>query len=831
MAVFPDRIVLKSSSDSQAAIEAAIGSGGADAIATGELVIGLESGSASLYTLDSSGNVVTISGGSGGGGGGGGGGNATIIVSETEPTQQPDASALVEGNMWFKGSTSELSVYYSGAWALVASGGGGGGGGAPVVNWSVTADGTSHYIFSGDGFAGTETDPILYVVRGQTYRITNAMGMHPLQIQSTAGIGGTSYDDGITGNPVSDGTLVWEVRLDAPAELYYQCTAHPDMNGTIQVLENSSGGGGGGGGAGELNDLSDVDTTGEAAAKVLAYNGAQWVPVETLGVAVTTGGLSVDHGDLSEYPLLGINGFYASTSDMTNDGWTLIAGSEGADDSAITFTPDAKWNGIDFLDNGIPSGGTWSLNSNGGVMYDTGGSTSQTIGGGSALTQGANIDFYVAVLSADAALRRAGMQEYNDGSKNWLVIRCDFNLPYNNSGGGYPAEVWFGEDGAVSIRYADKVGGAADMQVGPTKNVIVQNGTAIFGPWPEYTGTDGNYGVVYGMGTTTVGPAQLQLKDLTDVDDALSPQAGDSLIYDAEASVFKTGNPLAGERTDALVLFNFDAADDPNDFGASDINANITTDPIPYTGYSKFGAGSYYINNTGFNSSRILLDEIKTYTFGTTAWTMEFWWSSADTAYSDDDPDKDRPFFHTPFSNPGLNVFQRTDTSNPSADSSFGQVVPSGTGGQLFLAVDDFNPDWGIGTTTDICDLDWHHVVFQCTGADENGDATYTCFVDGVVQQTSTIVAIDFAPAGGSLPNYSYEMGRIYGRSGGHIIATIDSFAIYKGAIYDINGFDVPTAPATASVAVGGYVSSTDLKAIVAASTDFADFQTRIAAL
>lgn len=107
-----------------------------------------------------------------------------------------------------------------------------------VTSWSVTANGTSDYIFAGDGFAGTETDPILYVVRGQTYEITNSMGAHPFQVQSTAGAGGTAYSDGITNNAVSNGTLTWEVRLDAPAKLYYQCTAHGNMGGTIQVLEN-----------------------------------------------------------------------------------------------------------------------------------------------------------------------------------------------------------------------------------------------------------------------------------------------------------------------------------------------------------------------------------------------------------------------------------------------------------------------------------------------------------------------------------------------------------------------------------------------------------------
>jgi len=60
VAVFPDRIVLKNSTDSQAVIEAAIGSGGTDQITQGEVVVGLEANAATFYTIDGSGNVVTI---------------------------------------------------------------------------------------------------------------------------------------------------------------------------------------------------------------------------------------------------------------------------------------------------------------------------------------------------------------------------------------------------------------------------------------------------------------------------------------------------------------------------------------------------------------------------------------------------------------------------------------------------------------------------------------------------------------------------------------------------------------------------------------------------
>lgn len=75
MAVFPERIVLKTSSDDPAAIITAIESGGTDEIATGEVVIGNLAGNVKLFTLDSNGDVIAIGGvGTGGGSGGDGGG-------------------------------------------------------------------------------------------------------------------------------------------------------------------------------------------------------------------------------------------------------------------------------------------------------------------------------------------------------------------------------------------------------------------------------------------------------------------------------------------------------------------------------------------------------------------------------------------------------------------------------------------------------------------------------------------------------------------------------------------------------------------------------------
>ena len=108
-----------------------------------------------------------------------------------------------------------------------------------ISEWILGANGTSDYTFTGPGLIGAENDPTLYLIRGQRYEFTNTMGAHPFRIQSIVnGSTGTQYNDGITNNDVSNGTLTWDVQFDAPNLLYYQCTAHGSMGGKIYILNS-----------------------------------------------------------------------------------------------------------------------------------------------------------------------------------------------------------------------------------------------------------------------------------------------------------------------------------------------------------------------------------------------------------------------------------------------------------------------------------------------------------------------------------------------------------------------------------------------------------------
>lgn len=85
-----------------------------------------------------------------------------------------------------------------------------------------------------DYASGSNADPNIVLVRGLTYQFSiNASG-HPFVISASPG--GVPYTVGITNNGISSGTITFTIPMDAPASLFYYCSVHPAMNGTITVL-------------------------------------------------------------------------------------------------------------------------------------------------------------------------------------------------------------------------------------------------------------------------------------------------------------------------------------------------------------------------------------------------------------------------------------------------------------------------------------------------------------------------------------------------------------------------------------------------------------------
>ncbi len=84
-------------------------------------------------------------------------------------------------------------------------------------------------------------NPTLYLKRGEIYEfVNNSGGSHPFQIRVSNG--GAAYNNGVTNNGASSGTIRFEVPYNAPDTLYYQCTNHSSMGGDIKILGGSGGG-------------------------------------------------------------------------------------------------------------------------------------------------------------------------------------------------------------------------------------------------------------------------------------------------------------------------------------------------------------------------------------------------------------------------------------------------------------------------------------------------------------------------------------------------------------------------------------------------------------
>jgi hypothetical protein len=143
--------------------------------------------------------------------------NGTLTTTLAALTDT-DVTGIVQGD----------SLYWNGTdWVVTRS---------PMTWWELGADGANHFTVNGPGFSAATNDPTLYVMRGMTYAFDNSTngGSHPFRIQSTQGLSGTPYTTGQTGS--GTGVLYWTVPMDAPNTLYYQCTIHAQMNGTINVL-------------------------------------------------------------------------------------------------------------------------------------------------------------------------------------------------------------------------------------------------------------------------------------------------------------------------------------------------------------------------------------------------------------------------------------------------------------------------------------------------------------------------------------------------------------------------------------------------------------------
>ena len=195
-------------------------------------------------------------------------GNISAGGSVTAPSFYGDLTGDVTGDVTGNADTATTATYATTAgiatYATTA------GIATYTSEWILESGDGSDYGISGPGLTGTENDPTFYLTRGQQYKFINNLGAHPFRIQSTPnGSVGAQYNDGITNNDVTNGTLTWNVQFDAPDIVYYQCTVHPSMGGKIYIVD-----------AGVASDVS-VNTTGIITATTFSGSGASLTNIPT----------------------------------------------------------------------------------------------------------------------------------------------------------------------------------------------------------------------------------------------------------------------------------------------------------------------------------------------------------------------------------------------------------------------------------------------------------------------------------------------------------------------------------------------------------------------
>jgi len=110
---------------------------------------------------------------------------------------------------------------------------------AGVLAFATGAGAQTFNVTGGDGINYTingQSDPTLTLQRGTTYMfVVNTPG-HPFYIKTARVTGtGSAYTNGVTGNGVQSGTLTFAVPITAPNQLFYQCSPHISMGGTINI--------------------------------------------------------------------------------------------------------------------------------------------------------------------------------------------------------------------------------------------------------------------------------------------------------------------------------------------------------------------------------------------------------------------------------------------------------------------------------------------------------------------------------------------------------------------------------------------------------------------
>jgi len=106
-----------------------------------------------------------------------------------------------------------------------------------AINFAVTNQGASAYVFNGNGLTDA-SNPNIALKRGETYTFTINTPGHPFFIKAIQSTNNTdTYDTGVTNNGDQDGVITFVVPMDAPDTLFYNCEFHMSMTGEFNITD------------------------------------------------------------------------------------------------------------------------------------------------------------------------------------------------------------------------------------------------------------------------------------------------------------------------------------------------------------------------------------------------------------------------------------------------------------------------------------------------------------------------------------------------------------------------------------------------------------------
>jgi hypothetical protein len=102
---------------------------------------------------------------------------------------------------------------------------------ADAADFAVQNVGMTAYAINGNN------NPTLTLQRGLTYTFSVNSPGHPFDIKTNSTTGsGDRYNNGVTGQGMTSGTLTFTVPADAPNSLLYHCEVHAAMTGPINII-------------------------------------------------------------------------------------------------------------------------------------------------------------------------------------------------------------------------------------------------------------------------------------------------------------------------------------------------------------------------------------------------------------------------------------------------------------------------------------------------------------------------------------------------------------------------------------------------------------------